>query len=191
MDHFFETIPGWFDFEDVYTAFVATAPAGAKFVEVGAWYGKSTAFLAVEIINSQKDITLFVVDHWRGSLEHQQGEFAEDAGIVVQGSIFPLFKSYLARVLPRINPIEMDSIEASKRFADGSLDLVFLDAGHEYASIRADIEAWFPKVRSGGIIAGHDFSPSWPGVLRAVTTFEPFTKKEILQVKNCWIHHKD
>lgn len=191
MDHFYESIPGWFDFADVYAAFVSTSPSPAKFVEVGAWYGKSTAFMAVEIINSKKEIQFHVVDHWRGSLEHQEGEFAEDAGITEQGDIFPKFCEYLAPVLSRINPIQRPSVEASALFEDQSLDLVFLDAGHEYASIRADIEAWYPKVRSRGIIAGHDFTPSWPGVIRAVTTFEPFKTKDIIGVKQCWVHHKD
>ena len=60
------------------------------------------------------------------------------------------------------------SSNASKRIEDGSLDLVFIDACHEYPSIKEDIELWFPKVRKGGIICGHDFGPAHMGVMKAV-----------------------
>ena len=53
--------------------------------------------------------------------------------------------------------------------ADGDLDWVFIDANHNYDYVRADIAAWTPKVRPGGIIAGHDYldRDGW-GVIRAV-----------------------
>ena len=49
------------------------------------------------------------------------------------------------------------SVKAARRFADGSLDFVFIDAAHEYESASEDIEAWAPKVRRGGIVSGHDY----------------------------------
>ena len=54
------------------------------------------------------------------------------------------------------------SVEASKLFQDGSLDFVFLDAAHDYANIKKDLEAWYPKVKSGGIFCGHDYVDSAP-----------------------------
>jgi hypothetical protein len=52
---------------------------------------------------------------------------------------------------------------------DGSVDLVFIDADHSYEGVKADIEAWLPKVKVGGWIGGHDYkSPRFPGVERAV-----------------------
>ena len=49
------------------------------------------------------------------------------------------------------------SVEAVKQFADGSLDFVFIDGNHTYDFVKEDITLWTPKVRSGGIVAGHDF----------------------------------
>ena len=190
MDHFYQDIPGWFDFEDVYKAFVETAADGSHFVEVGAWYGKSAAFMAVEIFNSKKNIKFSVVDHWLGSIEHQKGEFAEENHIVSQASMFPEFCRYMAPVMHLINPIQKGSISGSEDFADKSLELVFLDASHLYEDVRQDIEAWYPKIKSNGIIAGHDFSNSWPGVVKAVTEFEPFRERDIIQAGHCWVHHK-
>lgn len=67
--------------------------------------------------------------------------------------------------------VELDlamSVEAAARMPDASADLVFIDADHQEASVRADILAWRSKVRSGGILAGHDYSHMWPGVKAAV-----------------------
>ena len=43
---------------------------------------------------------------------------------------------------------------------DGSLDFVYLDADHKYALVRADLAAWYPKVRPGGVVSGHDYLDS-------------------------------
>jgi len=66
------------------------------------------------------------------------------------------------------------SMEAVKQFEPESLDLVFIDSSHQYVHIRQDIDAWFPIVKRGGIIAGDDYgdaryaqSDSY-GVYRAV-----------------------
>ena len=74
MQHFFHTIEGWFNYISIYSFAVEQAEDGDHFVEVGAWKGKSTSFMAVEIANSNKKIQFDVVDTWLGSLEHQNDE---------------------------------------------------------------------------------------------------------------------
>lgn len=64
--------------------------------------------------------------------------------------------------------IHKSSVEASKDFKDDEFDIIFIDAGHGYNDVREDIEAWLPKVRKGGILCGHDFRYSNPGVEVAV-----------------------
>lgn len=54
---------------------------------------------------------------------------------------------------------------------DGSLGLLYLDAGHDYGSVLNDLQTWFPKVVSGGVIAGHDFLNTAYGVFQAVHDF--------------------
>jgi hypothetical protein len=49
------------------------------------------------------------------------------------------------------------SEEASKQFEDDSLDVVYLDGDHSYKGCAADISYWYPKIRKGGILAGHDY----------------------------------
>jgi len=50
------------------------------------------------------------------------------------------------------------SLDAAKSVADGTLDFVFIDANHSEPYVSQDIEAWTPKVRSGGIVSGHDYA---------------------------------
>ena len=79
------------------------------------------------------------------------------------------------------------SVDAAKLYDDGSLDLVFIDAGHEFDHVVADIKAWLPKVRPYGFIAGHDYS--WDDeVKRAVHSIFPTISME---TEGCWIKIND
>ena len=71
----------------------------------------------------------------------------------------------------------MQSVTASRFFPDNSLDFVFIDAAHDYESVKQDIKAWLPKVKKGGVIAGDDFS-TWPDVAKAVNEIFPEAVKE-------------
>ena len=44
-----------------------------------------------------------------------------------------------------------------KKFMDGFFDFVYIDADHSYAGVTKDIGCYFPKVRVGGVLGGHDF----------------------------------
>lgn len=91
----------------------------------------------------------------------------------------PVFDRLAQRVVDRLSIfkdrfelIRQDSVSASDRFEDGSLDFVYLDADHSEAGLIADLSAWFSKVREGGIIAGHDLDhPDFPGVRNAIERF--------------------
>eukprot|EP00929_Paragymnodinium_shiwhaense_P106029 TRINITY_DN71114_c0_g1_i1.p1 TRINITY_DN71114_c0_g1~~TRINITY_DN71114_c0_g1_i1.p1 ORF type:complete len:422 (-),score=122.14 TRINITY_DN71114_c0_g1_i1:81-1346(-) len=60
------------------------------------------------------------------------------------------------------------SLDAAELVPEASLDLVFLDARHDFAAVNDDITAWRPKVRPGGILSGHDFSWMFPTTAMAV-----------------------
>ena len=58
--------------------------------------------------------------------------------------------------------IRATSEVASDIFADGSLDFVYIDANHAYDFVKQDIELWYPKVKKGGYLGGHDYiALSW------------------------------
>lgn len=56
----------------------------------------------------------------------------------------------------RVEIVRNTSLAAAEAFADGLLDFVYIDANHQYAAVCADLRAWWPKLRVGGILAGHD-----------------------------------
>jgi hypothetical protein len=179
MDHRCHDIQGWFDFEGIYSRAVTDAPQYATFVEIGCWLGKSSSYMATDILNSGKYIDFYCVDTWKGSPnENNQRQYVKECG----GSLRSAFEDNM-RGLSHYS-IEETSVEAAKGFADHSLDLVFIDASHDYANVCGDIAAWYPKVRYGGIIAGHDVNSK--GLMTAVQERLPAT--EITIQGSSWLH---
>jgi predicted O-methyltransferase YrrM len=152
----------WFTY-GLFYKFVLSKFNNAIFVEVGSWKGKSSAFLAVEIANSGKEIQLYCIDTWNGSEEHKNMDLSNLYDTFLN-NMKPLSKYYKA--------IRMDSVEASTMFEDYSLDFVFLDADHSYKGVIKDLHAWDKKIKTNGIIAGHDYkNPEFPGIEKAVYEF--------------------
>ena len=187
MEHFWYTIKGHCDYRDVYQLMVEKARDGAHFVEIGAYYGQSTAFMAVEILNSGKKIKFDVVDTWAGdnSSEYKDGQWGYE--LVTQGDkVFAKFKENLKSVENYYNPIRMDSVKAAELYPDRSLDFVFIDGAHDYDFVKADIKAWLPKVKIGGYLGGHDYTdPDHLDVIQAVDQF--FGKNKIIMHRS-WLH---
>jgi len=181
MKHFYDKIQGWFDFSGIYAEQVRKAKDKAVFVEVGAWRGKSTAFMGVEIYNSQKDIMFDVVDTFEGSgTDYQKSQLSN-------GSIYQEFMDNIEPVADVMNILVTTSLNASLCYDNETVDFVFIDASHEYEDVLADIKAWWPKIKKGGTLAGHDYnSPTHPGVTKAVNeVFDDFevNKRSWVKVK--------
>jgi predicted O-methyltransferase YrrM len=71
-------------------------------------------------------------------------------------------------VFDYITPIRSDSIRAASHFENNYFDFIFIDGNHEYEIVRKDIETWFLKLKTDGIIAGDDYDPCHGGVIKAV-----------------------
>lgn len=175
MQHYFQD-PGrftddWFSYFFLYSNMVKKFPSGSKFVEIGTWEGRSAVAMAVEIINSEKDIDFTVIDTFDGGGRYNANE------IILNGKVFEAYKNNIIYDIYRknIKPVEhvirticCDSVRASRVFADKSLDFVFIDGDHTYEGCKKDILAYLPKMKSGGVLAGHDFRHDCPGVVQAV-----------------------
>lgn len=57
----------------------------------------------------------------------------------------------------RVRVVQELSENAAKMIPDGSLDWIYIDANHDFESVTKDLEIWTPKVKEGGLVAGHDF----------------------------------
>lgn len=176
-------IPGWFNEEWLYDRMIGHARDGATFVEVGCWLGKSTAYCARRIRDGARSILLYAVDTWEGSPnEPAMLEAVRGAG----GSVFELFRQNMeaAGVFETIHPLKMPSVAAAELFGDATLDFVFIDADHCVEAVQADIASWRPKIKGGGMLAGHDWH-TYASVQHAVRSMlaDDFTVEG-----NCWIH---
>jgi predicted O-methyltransferase YrrM len=159
MEHFYNNIDGWFSYDYIYKHAVDTAQDGELFVEVGSFKGRSSAYMAVEILNSGKKIQFDCVDTWEGSSEHQAGALAE-VKEVVNGTLYETFTNNMKPVDGVYRPLRMTSLEAAAQYEDKSIDFLMLDGAHEYEAIREDILAFLPKMKNGGVMTGDDV---WEG----------------------------
>jgi hypothetical protein len=179
----YQQIPGWFDFADIYDEAIERARDGAVFVEVGAYLGRSSLYLASRIQQTGKKVRLYVVDRWDGWIYDEDEELQAERENEIPLEKEDVFRRFIRNVLRAgvedvIFPLRMPSEQAAGLFEDGTLDLVFLDADHDYQAVRRDLEAWFPKVKRRGLLGGHDYlHPDFPGVRRAADEF--FMEQEL------------
>ncbi|CAE8721486.1 unnamed protein product [Polarella glacialis] len=135
-------------------------------VEVGVFIGKLSRFL----LQRCDFIKLVGVDPYIGSDDTFPGKsdldpnaaFAEATGVFEQHG-------------GRASLMPMTSEAAAATLQDGSIDAIFIDGCHLYDCVRQDFELWMPKMRRDveTLVSGHDFSPMWPGVVRAVHEQRP------------------
>ena len=174
MEHFYEDVYGFceVDLLALYRKMVKKFDSGAHFVEVGSFLGKSAVYMAVEIINSGKNIKFDCIDHWEGSEEHNDND---------KVNLETLYEDFLENIKPvkgAINPVRANSLDASRLYKPNSLDFIFIDASHDEESVKADLAFWMPRVKDNGVIAGDDINNE--GVANAVKWFFDNEKLEII-----------
>ena len=153
--------------------------------------GRSSSYMAVEILNSNKKIKFDCVDTWEGSLEHTDVNSSFFLQELVDNKDW-LYYEFLKNTLPVrdvLNPIRLSSLESAKLYPDRSLDFVFIDASHEYEDVKQDILSWYPKIKKGGYIAGHDYT-TFDGVQKAVNELIIHKGLNWVLEKSYWIHRK-
>ncbi len=117
-------------------------------VEVGTLYGAYA-----EVIVNTWPGHLTCVDPWMNQPDDVYFDGANKLNMsAVLGQVMAKFKGN-----PRVKLQRMFSLHGSGKFEDGSLDLFYDDGNHAVGHVRADIQAWWPKVKIGGIFGGHDF----------------------------------
>lgn len=86
----------------------------------------------------------------------------------------------LARLYPDTCRLIIEaSIQAAPRVENEWADFIFIDAGHSYRAVQADIAAWLPKLKPGGWFGGHDYCDAFPGVKAAVD--QAFDRFDVLE----------
>ena len=156
------------------TDFVKSLPRYAVAAEIGVAYG-GFSLLALENATPKE---YHMVDCWK----HQDGAYEKDPCNLSQRDFDKVYKS----VLEKFNSYECEdgtrpdvtihrkySRDAVTSFPDNYFDWVYIDADHTYKGIKADLGLWWPKVKPGGFLAGHDYheKASWVQVKKAVDEF--------------------
>jgi len=127
-----------------------------KGVEIGVWRGDHAKLLLETI----KDIELTCIDPWEGYKWHSVEEQER------------YYQDTIRNLAPyKVTILKMFSLDALDKFEDRSLDFVHIDGNHDFDYCVTDIIFWSKKVKSGGIIAVHDYDSHMTGVMRAVDSY--------------------
>lgn len=149
-------------------------------VEVGVFLGQLSKF----ILDHCDFVQLIGVDPYLGADGTFPGNF--DSELHPEVAFHHASKLY-ASFGDRALLLRATSLEAAQSLPDNSIDAVFIDGCHYYNCVKSDFAAWMPKLRATAetLVAGHDFSPQWPGVVRAVQ--EQRQNHKIVTLSTDWL----
>lgn len=137
--------------------------------EIGSWKGRSTRALAD---NTRGRV--YAVDTWCGS--NDDHAMLETVRVNPEGWLLEEFKTNL-QGCNNVHVVQMESCKAAGLLRDMRFDMIFIDAAHDYESVKTDILAWRPLLASGGLLCGHDYGcAAIPGVTQAVNELLPHPK---------------
>jgi predicted O-methyltransferase YrrM len=155
----------WFDYKGIYSLLAKALPENGTFVELGVLQGASLVYMAKELTRLEKDsVNLYGIDVFEN-----REEFGLDDSLPydITGKMANVKK--LLSWYAKSEIIKGLTVPAAHTFADNSIDGVMIDADHSFSGCLADLEAWYPKVKPGGFIVGHDLS--FPSVRDALNHF--------------------
>ena len=137
--------------------------ATGKAVEIGAYSGEGTMVLAKYFKH------VLAVDPWLNGYDINDVASSQCPMKFVLAKFHENTKDF-----DNVSYSQSKSLDALDFIKDGELDLVYVDGDHRYEAVLADLKGWLPKLRAGGVMAGHDWS--FPAVKKALA--EVFVGKE-------------
>jgi len=153
-------------------------------VEIGVYRGKTSQFFRTLF----PDAMLYLIDPWALYSDY----LSEGAGPISKKSddyknaykeVKKIFKGD-----QQVKIIRKTSMKALEDVPD-QIDLVYIDGNHSYSYVKQDIEKWFPKLRIGGLLSGHDYNPTmFPSVIKAVD--EIFPEDLFIGYDHTWLKQK-
>ncbi len=173
--------------------------AGSPFV--AAEIGVASGMNAVLMFQTYADLRLYLVDPWSGDQAYLDAVPKSGLWAKRLATVPLLLKEqqewYGATIrdtefaADRRTVLRMPSVEAALLVPDGSLSFCFIDGDHRKESVLADMDAWWPKVRAGGIFAGHDYGTRrHEGVVEAVNEWVARMGMHMDVHGRCWVIRK-
>lgn len=120
---------------------------------------------------------LYLIDSWK---ENDYYEFVKNR--------------FLNKIIDhKIHILNEESLTASTRFNDEFFDLVYIDGDHSYEAVMIDLNAWYPLVKKGGMLSGHDWNKPEVRVQDAVLDFMSNKKENLIISQNNrnWYFYKE
>jgi len=149
----------------------------------GAEIGTQHGYFSEVILSSWKGKKLYSIDPWK--------EFPSEGYVDVANTPQSEHDEIYRRTLNRLKKfgrrssiLRETSNQALEHFQDGQLDFVYIDAQHHYEAVKEDVRSWYPKVRKGGILAGHDYLDGHieQGVFGVKSAVDEFARENGLRV---------
>jgi len=145
-----QTIEGWF-WEPEAIAFydiISRFKRGSKLVELGSYYGRSSSILGA--LAKDLDLNFVTVDNFSMGIDTEK-----------------TFYENMKKVNAKFRVIKGKSTEVVNQI-DNNIDFLFIDTTHIYEQCKIECDLYIPKVRTGGIIAFHDYGGKYTGIKKAV-----------------------
>mgnify|MGYP003672244288 CR=1 FL=1 len=177
----------WFNYADFYEWI--SQQDYKTFIEVGVWKGHSIMYLA-QLLKLKEDpsIEIYAVDLFDETYKYDGVNHGTTELRDQKKYLFEIYKHNMKRagVEDIVKPLKGMSWEMADKFEDDSIDFVFLDAGHDYDECTKDLKAYWPKVKEGGILSGHDWKNLGCGVRKAVQDFFGSVPISTSEGDVCW-----
>ena len=165
LNDYWKSIYGWFDFENIYDIAIEHLKDGDIAVELGTFLGKSTCYFAQRLKESGKQVKFYACDIFDGSkAPFMPPEWEKD--------FYDVFLENLKKqeVSDIVIPFRGNSLNFVKNFENNSISFLYIDDDHRGEHFAKELKEWYPKVKIGGIMAGHDFH-IYPEIKTAVLEF--------------------
>ena len=148
-------VGGWLRSEERRELFLLASRAEGIIVELGCYQGLSTLYLAAGAESRGGKTNVVSVDYFKGGPESEYRErFWSDPEQIREKYVENVRRAGFAEI---VTLIQMDTVAAAQIDLD-EVGLLFIDADHSYAGALNDLNAWYPKVVSGGTVAMHNAS---------------------------------
>ena len=182
----------FFNYPEWYRELYNILNDGDIFIEIGTWTGASSLFFAELMMNGGKKIDFYTIDTFEGSKSLPPGpEKRFYAKTTILDGLYEYYMSVREPLKDYIKVIKGDSQinETSSLFPDGSVAAIFIDGDHSHAGVARDLDNWYPKIREGGIMSGHDYIWGGHGVKPVVDSFSEFKATEF-HIGDVWYYEK-
>ena len=148
-------------------------------VEIGVWTGDSSHLLL------KRCKYMYFIDPFCTYSDYTDNEIIGDIG-----------DQFAADFVDKMHYIKKGAFTFLRQFSSDAVDkipevdFVFIDGNHAYEYVKNDILKYWPKVKKGGFLGGHDYIPGHPEVIKAVDEFIKNQNLTLYAMEDCWYVEK-